>query len=156
MGPCRNSSELTPSRVDLEVLRELPMEVQQEVTADMARARKLAAIRPLHQSSFEAFPAAPTEPAAALPTIPAEPDAEDAKELWPKVALAINGVADRLAEPAGKDAQCKMLVNDVTLLSAEANKCLNIALIVLALQVIALEPSSIFQCIPRDPWSPAE
>ena len=125
-GPCRKLSELTPSRVDLEVLRELPMEVQQEVAADMARARKLAAIRPLHQSSFEAFPAAPAEPAAALPTIPAEPDAEDARELWPKIALALNGVPDRLAEPAGENALCKMLVNDVTPLSVEANKCLDI------------------------------
>ena len=141
------------------MLRELPLEVQQEVAADMARARKLAAIRPLHQSSFDAFPAAPAGPEAALPTIPAEPDAEDAKELWPKVALVLNGVADRLAEPAGKDAYFEMMVNAVTPLSVEANKCLDIAccaLIVLALQANALKLSIIFQSIPRGPYIATE
>lgn len=87
---CRRDSELTPSRIDMEVLRELPLDVQQEVAADLARARRLAAMRPRHQPSFVQRPASEQQ------REPPPPATEASQEVWLKIAGALDCIEGRL------------------------------------------------------------
>lgn len=59
---CRASANEGALALDLGVLKELPLDVQQDVADDLARANALATLKPVQQSSFVQFPAPDPEP----------------------------------------------------------------------------------------------
>lgn len=58
----RGTSRFAGTEVVEDVLKELPLDLQQEVANDLARRNALATLRPTHQSSFVQFPASEPEP----------------------------------------------------------------------------------------------
>ena len=77
-----------PSRVDMDVLRQLPLEVQQEVATAMTHSHSLPEHR---QGNLNPPPA--EVPTAELVTPPLTEAQEDTRKLWSQLKLAICQVA---------------------------------------------------------------
>jgi hypothetical protein len=93
----RAASGLTPSRVDMEVLRQLPLEVQQEVAAAMAHSRSFPHPRPGNLAPPPE--AAPTAPPPAPP--PAPDLRENSRDVWPQLKSALCQVAESMMDANG-------------------------------------------------------